>query len=54
MIPSTAPGNAGFVYEFDRYRYWVRNDWQLALDHATDGGIVGGAIRRSLHESAAC
>ncbi len=42
-VGSLAPSNAGFVYEFDRFRYWVRDDWQLALAHDAEGRIEAGS-----------
>jgi hypothetical protein len=39
-----------FVYEFERYRYWVRDDWELMLAHGADGTVTDGSWR-DLHDA---
>lgn len=35
--------SSNFVYEFDTLRYFVRDDWQLALHHGSDGEVLAGS-----------
>ncbi len=35
--------SSNFVYQFDTLRYYVRDDWQLALHHLADGTVVSGS-----------
>ena len=39
-----------FAYDFERYRYWVRDDWELLLAHKTDGTVTSGSWR-DLHNA---
>jgi len=35
--------SSNFVYEFETLRYLVRDDWQLALHHSSDGVVLDGS-----------
>ena len=39
---SNAPSN--FVYDFDVFRYWVRDEWREVLAHAEDGTQRAGSV----------
>ena len=39
-----------FVYEFERYRYWIRDDWELMFAHEADGTVTDGSWRE-LHDA---
>lgn len=41
---SNAPSH-NFVYDFEVFRYLVRDDWQEVLSHAPDGRVVAGSAR---------
>jgi hypothetical protein len=34
-----------FIYDFDVYEYFVRDDWQEALHTDANGGVVSGSVR---------
>jgi len=34
--------SSNFVYDFEVYRYWVRDDWQELLSHTAEGEILSG------------
>jgi hypothetical protein len=38
--------SSNFVYDFDTLRYFVRDDWQLALHNSSDGEILAGSHDR--------
>ena len=40
---TNAPSH-NFVYEFETYRYCVRDDWQEVLAHTADGTVVSGSL----------
>ena len=31
-------------YDFDVYRYWVRDDWQELLSHTENGAVLSGSV----------
>ncbi len=35
--------SSNFVYDFDTLRYFVRDDWQLALHHGSQGKVLAGS-----------
>lgn len=35
--------SSNFVYDFDKLRYLVRDDWQLALHHSGSGEVLAGS-----------
>ncbi len=35
--------SSNFVYDFDTLRYFVRDDWQLALHHGCQGEVLAGS-----------
>ncbi len=35
--------SSNFVYDFDTLRYFVRDDWQLALHHSSTGEVLAGS-----------
>ena len=42
-VGSNAP-SSNFVYDFEVYRFWVRNDWQEVLAHTADGQVLSGSL----------
>jgi hypothetical protein len=36
--------SSNFIYEFDIYRFWVRDDWREVLAHADDGVVLNGSV----------
>ena len=36
--------SSNFVYDFETYRYFVRDEWRQALVHQTDGTVVDGSL----------
>ena len=36
--------SCNFVYDFDLYEFYVRDQWQEVLSHAADGTVVSGSI----------
>ena len=42
-IETNAPSQ-NFVYDFDVYRYWVRDDWQEVLAHTSEGRVLMGSV----------
>ena len=36
--------SSNFIYDFDVFRYWVRNDWQEVLSHKSNGAVVSGSV----------
>jgi hypothetical protein len=45
--------SSNFIYEFDVYRWWVRDDWKEVLSHTAEGRIVSGSVDK-LAEMFAC
>jgi hypothetical protein len=41
---STNAPSTNFVYDFDIYRFCVRDDWQEVFAHAADGAVQSGSI----------
>src|SRR5688500_6822084 len=37
--------SSNFVYDFDVYRFWVRDEWREVLAHAPDGSVESGSVR---------
>jgi hypothetical protein len=35
--------SSNFVYDFDKLRYFVRDDWQLALHRSSEGEVLAGS-----------
>ena len=46
----TKAPSANFVYDFERYRFFVRDDWRELLDHEADGAVNSGSFK-ALHEA---
>ena len=40
---TNAPGS-NFIYDFDLYQFWVRDDWREVLAHTADGAVVDGSV----------
>ena len=38
--------SGNFSYDFEVYRYFIRNDWEEVLSHDADGGIRSGSVDR--------
>ena len=36
--------SSNFIYDFDIYRFWVRDDWREVLAHADDGAVLNGSV----------
>jgi hypothetical protein len=36
--------SSNFTYDFEVFRYFVRDDWQEALAHQADGQVTGGSL----------
>jgi len=42
-VGTNAPSN-NFIYDFETYRYFVRDDWREVLSHEADGTVVSGSL----------
>ena len=42
-LGSNAPSE-NFIYEFENYRYLVRDEWREVLAHDADGTVTGGSL----------
>jgi len=40
----TSGPSVNFIYDFERYRYFVRSDWQQLLHHDASGQIIDGSF----------
>ena len=40
---SNAP-SSNFVYDFEVYRFWVRDEWQEVLAHDAEGNVMAGSL----------
>ena len=40
---TNAPSH-NFIYDFDLFRYWVRDDWEEVLAHGADGTVISGSV----------
>ena len=40
---TNAPGS-NFIYDFEIFRYWVRDEWEEVLSHDADGTVVSGSV----------
>ena len=36
--------STNFIYEFDEYRFFVRDDWKELLAHKADGEVISGSL----------
>lgn len=45
--------SSNFVYDFDVFRYLVRDDWRQVLAHEADGTVTGGSAEALAEASAA-
>jgi hypothetical protein len=36
--------SSNFIYDFDVFRFWVRDEWRQVLAHAADGTVLSGSI----------
>ena len=41
---STNAPSSNFIYDFEVFNYWVRNDWRQVLSHSADGDVMSGSI----------
>ena len=39
-----------FVYDFELFRFWVRDSWQEVLSHGPDGAVKSGSVERLVDE----
>jgi len=42
--PDTNAPSHNFVYDFEVFRYWVRDDWREVLSNTADGTIISGSV----------
>jgi len=42
--PHTNAPSHNFVYDFDLFRYWVRDDWRQVLSNIADGTVISGSV----------
>ena len=42
-VGTNAPSH-NFVYDFEVFRYFVRDDWQQVLEHDAEGTVVSGSV----------
>ena len=40
---TNAPSH-NFIYDFELFRYWVRDDWQEVLSHTDEGIVLSGSV----------
>ena len=40
---TNAPSN-NFIYDFEDFRFWVRDDWEEVFAHSADGSVVSGSV----------
>ena len=40
---SNAPSH-NFIYDFEVFRYFVRDDWQQVLEHDAEGAVISGSV----------
>ena len=36
--------SSNFIYDFDVFKYWVRDDWREVLSHSKNGEVVSGSL----------
>jgi len=36
--------SSNFIYDFDVFQYWVRDQWEEVLSHTADGTVVTGSV----------
>lgn len=51
----TCSPSSNFVYDFEKYRYFVRDEWQDVLSHQEDGIVVSRSLKGladALHDGA--
>ncbi|MSP14747.1 MAG: hypothetical protein EXR62_17535 [Chloroflexi bacterium] len=36
--------SSNFIYDFNVFRFWVRDRWQEVLSHAADGTVISGSV----------
>ncbi|MBI4531454.1 MAG: hypothetical protein HY709_08005 [Candidatus Latescibacteria bacterium] len=36
--------SSNFIYDFDLFRFFVRDDWQEVLSHTADGRVISGSV----------
>lgn len=36
--------SSNFIYDFEKYRFWVHDEWQEMLAHTADGQVLSGSI----------
>ncbi len=42
--PDTNAPSHNFIYDFEVFRYWVRDDWREVLSNAADGTVISGSV----------
>jgi hypothetical protein len=41
---------SAFIYDFELFRFWVRDDWEEVLSHGPDGRVTSGSVRKLVAE----
>lgn len=36
--------SSNFIYDFDLFRFWTRDDWVEVLSHRSDGQVLSGSL----------
>ncbi len=49
---ATNAPSSNFIYDFEMYRFWVRDDWREVLSHAADGKVISGSVEGLAEEVA--
>ena len=44
--------SSNFVYDFDVFRFYVRDDWRQVLEHSADGDVTSGSVEELARASA--
>lgn len=42
--PETNAPSHNFIYDFDLFRYWVRDDWREVLSSTEEGTVISGSV----------
>jgi hypothetical protein len=42
--------SSNFIYDFEVYRFWVRDEWEEVLSHTADGEVLFGSVERLAEE----
>ncbi|MFN0168177.1 MAG: hypothetical protein ACKV22_17265 [Bryobacteraceae bacterium] len=42
--------SSNFIYDFDVFRFWVRDEWEQVLAHSAGGKVLSGSVDKLAHE----